>query len=919
MLCFDCVPQACPQEVSPCVTRRCSSSKFNFEVSTGTGLSLVLDREYDGRMCELATVLHDFRNDADNTYLCKGEQLQVLDKDSTHWWRVTRNVNNCKHDFYAPVRYLQLIAASTQEAKESPTCEKARRCSPSPQQKQATPVSVKSSKSSSSSLDGFDDSHALHSGMHIHRLSIGNAGGSSVNHSYESLDTEPEVDYYSDEGNLSCGSCQLDASGDSLPNGQKDSQKYDDSPIYANFPVVTPLSPPRPSPEDVPQRFLSDHWAEYVAHVGRKYYYNFRTGESSWKPPRRRNVQQGSLDDLHHSASLSDASPKPQRKAPPPLPPAKKKPVSRQHHEESPGTPPSPTHGVAPRGHPVRGQALQETTTAFQQNGNSTFYYVMDNAHGSGKWYSSVDEGASSLPSYDRPNNLPLASLSLEEEEEEEDEGKSIEDHTGSDSVNDRASSRKELGVAQAETSARPTSRYMPSLSLTPKLRRLKPTPPPTLPTTLEPKLSRALRTRSMILTEDLSLKEPNDEAFENLELVVRQGTLNKTELVKGGKKQKKSWSPAFMVLTNRHLFIYKDINSAQEFPQGKNAEIQINLAGAFVDWCPEKSKRRNVFQLSTVAGQKVLLQDDNMQTSKEWFDTISAAIKRLPNGLDMTEEWQAVDASSPPEGGGKRGKKAARSKSIRNTRSPPPSATSAGTTACGLGEDASTSPQERKNRIRNKLRQFFVRRPTLESLQEKGIFKDEPVFGCMLAHLCEKDAAKVPRFVRECVEEIERRDMTADGLYRASGNLSQVQKVRCHVNQDDYSVLADEEDIHVLTGALKMFFRHMKEPLFPFVLFNKFLMAISTGGRNGKLAAFKELLSEMPKPNYETLKYLLRHLLKVTEYSDKNRMHIQNLAIVFGPSLLASAEEVRDLAVDMMHQNRIIEFLLLEYNNLFL
>lgn len=49
------------------------------------------------------------------------------------------------------------------------------------------------------------------------------------------------------------------------------------------------------------------------------------------------------------------------------------------------------------------------------------------------------------------------------------------------------------------------------------------------------------------------------------LQMVTRQGTLNKTELVRGGKKQKKSWTPTFVVLTNRNLFLYKDINSAQE------------------------------------------------------------------------------------------------------------------------------------------------------------------------------------------------------------------------------------------------------------------------------------------------------------------------------------------------------------------
>lgn len=118
-------------------------------------------------------------------------------------------------------------------------------------------------------------------------------------------------------------------------------------------------------------------------------------------------------------------------------------------------------------------------------------------------------------------------------------------------------------------------------------------------------------------------------------------------------------------------------------------------------------------------------------------------------------------EATPPQATSSKWGKKPGRSKSIKQhqqaARSPPLSCDAAAS-ALDSGGGGPPSPQERKNRIRDKLRHFFVRRPTLESLQEKGIFKDEPVFGCNLAHLCERDRSSVPRFVRECILEIERR-----------------------------------------------------------------------------------------------------------------------------------------------------------------
>lgn len=47
-------------------------------------------------------------------------------------------------------------------------------------------------------------------------------------------------------------------------------------------------------------------------------------------------------------------------------------------------------------------------------------------------------------------------------------------------------------------------------------------------------------------------------------------------------------------------------------------------------------------------------------------------------------------------------------------------------------------------------------------------------------------------------------------------------------------------EDVHVITGALKLFFRELPEPLFPFSHFHQFIAAISerlrerTGGEVG-------------------------------------------------------------------------------------
>jgi len=84
------------------------------------------------------------------------------------------------------------------------------------------------------------------------------------------------------------------------------------------------------------------------------------------------------------------------------------------------------------------------------------------------------------------------------------------------------------------------------------------------------------------------------------------------------------------------------------------------------------------------------------------------------------------------------------------------------------------------------------------------------------------------------------------------------------------------------------------------------------------KVNKFREIVDSLAKPNRYTLQALLKHLLKVAEYSEFNRMQIPNLAIVFGPTLMWPATESTNMALDLMKQNLVIEALLVEYDNIY-
>lgn len=405
--------------------------------------------------------------------------------------------------------------------------------------------------------------------------------------------------------------------------------------------------------------------------------------------------------------------------------------------------------------------------------------------------------------------------------------------------------------------------------------------------------------------------------------VVLKQGTVFKTRLEERGKKYRKNWSASNLVLTDTFLLFYKDAKAFANLQAGgSNKPDQcIDLKGAQIEWCnSDKSKRLNVFEICTLLEQKILLQDDDFTVANDWFSRIENVIVTLSqkelvvrnhqSSLDLVENSEPESASSTLQSK----KKVGRTKSLKLKL-----LTSSEELSNAAGPDSpsvlSVPLVKEKSRIREKLRKFFLRRPGVEDLMKRGIMKNEPVFGSTLTLLARQDHSDVPIFVKKCVQVIESKPeyLSTDGVYRQSGNLSTVQRLRLQIDHGNPNVLEMVDDIHVLTGALKLFFRELKEPLIPWELVDKLINVCNLPSKKGKAKGLKEIVSRLSPPHYATLIALLRHLEKVTGYKEVNRMAVSNLAIVFGPTLMWPPANLTNtnMALNMMQQNMIVEALI--------
>uniref|UniRef100_A0A803WGA5 Rho GTPase activating protein 12 n=1 Tax=Ficedula albicollis TaxID=59894 RepID=A0A803WGA5_FICAL len=422
-----------------------------------------------------------------------------------------------------------------------------------------------------------------------------------------------------------------------------------------------------------------------------------------------------------------------------------------------------------------------------------------------------------------------------------------------------------------------------------------------------------------------------------------KYGLLNVTKITENGKKVRKNWMSSWAVLQGSSLLFTKTqgsgtgwsfcqggsipelllsllsswknalshrpavtyVNSAQVSAVSKfgvnqsKPEFTVDLKGALIDWASkDKSSKKNVIELKTRQGTELLIQSDNDSFINEWYKVLNYTINN-----QVIESDEALDDEVPDSPGVEKQDKEKENKDSKKLRS--------------VKAPSSIDSTDQK-KTKTKLKKFLTRRPTLQAVREKGYIKDQ-VFGSNLTSLCQRENSTVPKFVKLCIEHVEEHGLDIDGLYRVSGNLAVIQKLRFAVNHDEKLDLSDSkwEDIHVITGALKMFFRELPEPLFTYNHFNDFVNAIKQEPRQ-RVPAVKDLIKQLPKPNQDTMQVLFRHLKRVVENGEKNRMTYQSIAIVFGPTLLKPEKETGNIAVHTVYQNQIVELILLELNSIF-
>ncbi|CAN6637704.1 RHO GTPase-activating protein Rgd1p [Trichomonascus vanleenenianus] len=184
------------------------------------------------------------------------------------------------------------------------------------------------------------------------------------------------------------------------------------------------------------------------------------------------------------------------------------------------------------------------------------------------------------------------------------------------------------------------------------------------------------------------------------------------------------------------------------------------------------------------------------------------------------------------------------------------------------------------------------------------------PVYGTPLEELLDYEESTVPRVVYQCVQAVDSFGLEVEGIYRHSGNAGQIAEIKRLFNADSASVdlinpSAHLNDIHAVASALKQYFRELPDSLLTEEFYQEFVDAAKIDNDVQRRDAIHATVNKLPDPNYTTLRYLVFHLYRVQSREVTNRMSIENLSLVWGPTLMSSAKHTSVSEITI--QNKVV------------
>ncbi|XP_026673426.1 rho GTPase-activating protein 190 isoform X3 [Ceratina calcarata] len=171
-----------------------------------------------------------------------------------------------------------------------------------------------------------------------------------------------------------------------------------------------------------------------------------------------------------------------------------------------------------------------------------------------------------------------------------------------------------------------------------------------------------------------------------------------------------------------------------------------------------------------------------------------------------------------------------------------------------------------------------------------------------LIEDFAQSETNRIPLFLEKCVQFIEDEGLDSEGIYRVPGNRAHVellfQKFEEDGNVDIHSL---DIPVNAVATALKDFFSKRLPPLIDKERMSELedisgargiskpmsATCMNMEDRSCRLLALRLMLNKLNPVNFDVLKFVFHHFVKVAENCKLNSMDSKNLAICWWPTLL--------------------------------
>ncbi|XP_048511917.1 rho GTPase-activating protein 190 isoform X4 [Athalia rosae] len=171
-----------------------------------------------------------------------------------------------------------------------------------------------------------------------------------------------------------------------------------------------------------------------------------------------------------------------------------------------------------------------------------------------------------------------------------------------------------------------------------------------------------------------------------------------------------------------------------------------------------------------------------------------------------------------------------------------------------------------------------------------------------LIEDFAQSETNRIPLFLEKCVQFIEDEGLDSEGIYRVPGNRAHVELLFQKFEEDgNIDIHSLDIPVNAVATALKDFFSKRLPPLIDKERMSELedisgargiskpmsATCMNMEDRSGRLLALRHMLKKLNLINFDVLKYIFQHFVKVAENCKLNSMDSKNLAICWWPTLL--------------------------------